>query len=94
MQDEEFQAEAFYLNTTQLNKLMEASGKERYQELEALINTEEYAKMNDEERVRAMNKINDNYNGAIEYEGNRFRNHTLMLFQIMQEVYENERAED
>ena len=94
MQDEEFQAEAFYLNTTQLNKLMEASGKERYQELEALINTEEYARMGDEERVRAMNKINDNYNGAIEYEGNRFRNHTLMLFQIMQEVYENERAED
>lgn len=94
MQDEDFQAEAFYLNTTQLNKLMEASGKERYQELEALINTEEYARMGDEERVRAMNKINDNYNGAIEYEGNRFRNHTLMLFQIMQEVYENERAED
>ena len=94
MQDEEFQAEAFYLNTTQLNKLMEASGKERYQELEALINTEEYARMGDEERVRAMNKINDNYNGAIEYDGNRFRNHTLMLFQIMQEVYENERAED
>jgi hypothetical protein len=94
MQDEEFQDQAFYLNTTQLNKLMEASGKERYQELEALINTEEYAKMNDEERVRAMNKINDNYNGAIEYEGNRFRNHTLMLFQIMQEQYENERSED
>ncbi len=27
MQDEEFQDQAFYLNTTQLNKLMEASGK-------------------------------------------------------------------
>ncbi len=94
MQDEEFQDQAFYLNTTQLNKLMEASGKERYQELEALIATEEYAKMGDEERVMAMNKVNDHYNGAIEYQGNRFRNHTLMLFQIMQEQYENERSED
>ena len=94
MQDEEFQAEAFYLNTTQMNKLMEASGKQRYQELESLINTERYQQLSDEERVAAMNKINDKYNGAIEYEGDKFKNHTLMLFQIMQEVYENERAED
>ncbi len=50
--------------------------------------------MGDEERVMAMNKVNDHYNGAIEYQGNRFRNHTLMLFQIMQEQYENERSED
>lgn len=94
MKDEEFMADAFYLNTTQMNRLMEASGKERYQELEALINSNAYQAMDDEERVAAMDKINDNYNSAVEYRGGNFRNHSLMLFEIMQEVYENERAED
>ncbi len=94
MKDEEFMDEAFYLNTTQLNKLMAASGKERYQELEALINTERYQQLDDEARVEAMNEINDHYNSAVEFKDGKFRNHTLTLFQIMQEVYENERAED
>lgn len=91
--DEEFMAERIYLNTEQMNRLMEVSGKERYAEVERFMSTERYAKMNDEEKVEALNEIAGNYNSAIEINRGKFRNHTLVLFDIIQEIYDNEREE-
>ena len=53
--------------------------------------TARYDKMDDEEKIEALNKIADNYNSAIEIHNGQFRNHTKVLFDILQEVYENER---
>ena len=89
--DEEFMAERVYLSVDQMNRLMAASGKERYAEVEAFMATEKYNKMDDEERVEALNDIHGHYNSAIELNGNRFREHTKLLLEIMQEVYESER---
>tara|TARA_Y100000289_G_C3931177_1_gene156521 strand:- start:497 stop:9928 length:9432 start_codon:yes stop_codon:yes gene_type:complete len=89
--DQEFMADRLYLNTDQLNRLMEASGKERYAEVEQFMETEEYNAMDDEAKVEALNDINDNYNSAIEIHDGKFRNHTKVLFEIMQEVYDGER---
>ena len=89
--DQEFMADRLYLNTDQLNRLMEASGKERYEEVEQFMETEKYNAMNDEEKIEALNEINDNYNSAIEIHDGKFRNHTKVLFEIMQEVYDGER---
>lgn len=86
--DEEFMAEALYLNTNDLNRLMEASGKERYMEIEKLMATEEYNAMDDYEKVEALNELNGEFNGAIEINNGQFRNHTMVLFDIMQEKYE------
>ena len=86
--DNEFMAERLYLNVEQMNKLMAASGKERYAETEAFMATEKYAKMDDEEKVEALNKISGNYNSAIEMDGNRFREHTKVLLEILQEIYD------
>ena len=86
--DEEFMAEALYLNTNDLNRLMEASGKERYMEIEKLMATEEYNAMDDFEKVEALNDLNGGFNGAIEINNGQFRNHTMVLFDIMQEKYE------
>lgn len=91
MDDEEFMADAVYLNTEQINRMMEASGKERYMEVEAFMETEEYNAMDNEERIEALDDINDNYNSAIEINAGRFRNHTMVLFDIMQEIYDSER---
>lgn len=91
VKDEAFMAERIYLSVDQMNRLMEASGKERYAEVEAFMATEKYSKMDDEERVEALNEINGNYNSAIEMNRNRFREHTKVLLDIMQEVYESER---
>ena len=91
MDDEEFMADAVYLNTEQINRMMEASGKERYMEVEAFMETEEYNAMDNEERIEALDDINDNYNSAIEISAGKFRNHTMVLFDIMQEIYDSER---
>jgi len=91
--DQEFMAERIYLNAEQINRLMAASGKERYAEVEAFMATEKYAKMDDEERIEALNKINENYNGAIETHKGSFREHTKVLFDILQEIYDREREE-
>ena len=88
VEDEEFMAEALYLNTNDLNRLMEASGKERYMEIEKLMATEEYNAMDDYEKVEALNDLNGGFNGAIEINNGQFRNHTMVLFDIMQEKYE------
>ncbi|MCW4027632.1 MAG: hypothetical protein NWE76_09140 [Candidatus Bathyarchaeota archaeon] len=92
--DEDFMAERIYLNTEQMNMLMAASGKERYAEVEAFMATEKYKAMDSEERIEALNDIADNYNSAIEIHNGQFRNHTKLLFEILQEIYDNERKED
>lgn len=86
--DEAFMAESLYLNVEQINRLMEAGGKERYAEVEAFINSEKYQRMDDEERIEALNEINDNYNSAIEKHRGSFREHTKVLFDILQEIYD------
>jgi hypothetical protein len=91
MKDDEFMADAFYLNTEQMNRLMEVAGKQRYTAIESLMETEEYNSMNDEERIEALDDLNENYNGAVELKGGEFKNHTMVLFDIMQEVYDSER---
>lgn len=91
--DEEFMADRIYLNTEQMNRLMAASGKERYAEIEKFMSSERYAKMDDEEKVEALNDIAGHYNSAIEIRNGKFRNHTIVLFDILQDIYENEREE-
>ena len=93
IKDEEFMAESLYLNTEQINKLMVASGKERYAEVEDLMNSEKYQNMSDEDKVEALNEINENYNSAIEKNRGEFREHTKVLFDILQEIYDERKEE-
>ena len=83
-----------YLNTEQLNRLMEISGKERYAMAEELISSYKYENMTDEERIEALNEINDSFNSIKEYDGRRLRNHSVEIVNIIEEIYQNERAED
>lgn len=92
MDDEEFLKERVRLNTEQINRMMRVSGRQRYAEIEQLMTSEAYQKMNDDARVEALNEIADNYNSVKEIDSRgRFRAHTLELFKIMQEIYERER---
>ena len=89
LDDQKFVDSGVYLNTEQLNRLMAIAGKERYQQLEILINSVDYQYMSDDERVEAMDEINDMYNSVKEYDGRQFRNHTLAVLDIIQEIYES-----
>ena len=92
--DKEFTDGGVYLNTEQLNRLMAIAGQERYEEVEALINSTNYRNMSDEERLEALNEINDNYSSVKEYDGGRFKKHTIAILDIMQKIYEDERREE
>lgn len=77
-----------------MNRLMAAAGKDRYRRAEELINSRQYQKMSDEERLEALNDLNSKYySKSIAIERGRLLPHSEELLNIMQEIYNNERAE-
>lgn len=81
-----------YLNTEQLNRLMMIAGKERYNDLSQLVRSSEYQIMPDDKKMEALEELNGKYNGVKEFDGGRFRNHTIAIFDIMQQIYDDERT--
>ena len=94
LNDEKFVQSGVYFNTEQMNSLMAVAGKERYQDVENLMNSVQYEMMNDDEKVEALDEINDKYNSVKEFDGRGFRNHTVAILDIMQEIYESGNQED
>lgn len=88
IKDEEFMAERVYLTTAQINRLMKISGKARHKEATEIIQTRKYKNSSDEERVEMLNKVAEKYNSAKEYGPNGYRQHTIALFDMMQELYD------
>ena len=87
LKDEEFVDGSVALNTEQINKLMEISGRQRYSELEALIASEEYMSMTDKEKIEAMNEIDEDYRSLKEYDGDSFKPHTIQALDFIEEQY-------
>ena len=94
MDDEEFMSERVRLNTEQINRMMTVAGKNRYQDLEKLINTRMYNAATDEEKVDMMDEINRDYTKVWSYEGNNLAPHTVELCKIINEIYEGRKKED
>ena len=90
LEDKEFVSSGVYLNTEELNMLMAIAGQERYAEAQEFINSYNYEYLTDEEKLKGLNEINSKYNSAKEYDGYRFKNHTIALLDIMQNIYEDE----
>lgn len=88
MQDEEFMRERVYLSVDQMNRLMEAAGKERYKEASMLIESSKYQNASDEKKIEMLNEVAENYASAKEYDGSRFKNHSALLFEILQEIHD------
>tara|TARA_R100001440_G_scaffold75701_1_gene103661 strand:+ start:63 stop:896 length:834 start_codon:yes stop_codon:yes gene_type:complete len=88
LKDGAFLDEKVYLNTEQLNRLMAVSGKARYAEIEELITSEKYFRLSDQEKLEALNELNQNYNSQIEIERGRLKPHSIELVRIMQEIYD------
>lgn len=88
MQDEEFMRERVYLSVDQMNRLMETAGKERYKEASMLIEGSKYQNASDEKKIEMLNEVAENYASAKEYDGSRFKNHSALLFDILQEIHD------
>ena len=94
MDDEEFMKESVRLNTEQINRMMAVAGKNRYADLEKLINTRIYNAATDEEKIDMMDEINRDYSRAWSYEGTNLAPHTVELCRILNEIYEARKKED
>ena len=94
LDDEKFMEKSYYFNTEQINRLMAIAARERYEEVQALINSDRYRNMSDDERLKAFDKINRDFTSSKSYDGSSFKRHTIAFFDIMQEIYEDETRED
>lgn len=86
--DEEFMAERIYLSTEQINELMQVSGRARYEEAMKVVQTKKYKEANDQDKVEMLNEVADEFNSAKEYGPNGYRRHTVLLFDVIQKIYD------
>jgi len=91
MEDEEFMADRVYLNTEQMNRLMKISGKNRYEMAMQVIQTQEYKSANDQDKLEMLEDVAGEFNSAKEYTDQGFEPHTIELFNIIQNIYDEGR---
>lgn len=87
--DAEFKESKIAFSVEQLNQLMQVAGQQRYADVQELINSPKYARMSDEERLSALDKVAGNYNQRIEYiRPGRLADHSVLLMQFIQQLYD------
>lgn len=87
--DKEFYQDRIALSTKQLNQLMQVAGQQRYADVQELINSSKYARMSDEERLSALDKVAGKYNQRLEYvRPGVLADHSVLLMQFIQQLYD------
>ena len=86
--DPTFAGSRLYLTTDIISELMMTSGKQRYKEVQELMQSPEYASMTDEQKLSALDTISNEYNGVLEYTRTGMKDHSLLLLDAMQMIYE------
>ena len=76
------------LNAEQINEALRLAGTLRYQECLALVESDKYKQMTDEERMAEFESLNSKYNGIVEFDpqGN-FLPHTQYLMDLFEKEY-------
>ena len=92
--DKEFYQDRIALSTEQLNQLMQVAGQQRYADVQELIGSGKYARMSDEERLSALDKVAGKYNQRIEYvRPGRLADHSVLLMSFIQQLYDGRQEE-
>jgi hypothetical protein len=92
--DKEFYQDRIALSTEQLNQLMQVAGQQRYADVQELISSGKYARMSDEERLSALDKVASKYNQRIEYvRPGRLADHSVLLMSFIQQLYDGRQEE-
>ena len=87
--DKEFYQDRVALSTRQLNQLMQVAGQQRYADVQDLMNSSKYARMSDEEKLSALDKVAGKYNQRLEYiRPGRLADHSVLLMQFIQQLYD------
>ena len=95
LKDKEFVSDKVKLTTEQINNVLSISGKDRYEQAARLIGSVNYQRMNTEDRIKALNELDDNKFGSVITiaDTGYLSNHTIALLNMIQELYEKEREE-
>jgi len=92
--DKEFYQDRIALSTEQLNQLMQVAGQQRYADVQELISSGKYARMSDEERLSALDKVASKYNQRIEYvRPGILADHSVLLMSFIQQLYDGRQEE-
>jgi hypothetical protein len=92
--DKEFYQDRIALSTEQLNQLMQVAGQQRYADVQELIGSSKYARMSDEERLSALDKVAGKYNQRLEYvRPGRLADHSVLLMSFIQQLYDGRQEE-
>ena len=90
LNDQDFLDSSLYFNVETLGRVMRVSGRDRLQAAEKLIASSSYQGLDDEAKLEKLDKLNDDYNSAIELDRGSFRPHSVEILNILQEIYDNE----
>ena len=95
LNDADFMSGKVRFSIEDINELARIANSARYEALLDLTRSEGYAGMDDSDKLEAMNKIGDSFNGLKEFgEDRMFKEHTIKVLDIMQKIYDNERQEE
>ncbi len=93
-EDPEFAKERIAFSVEQLNQLMQVAGQQRYAEVQDLMNSSQYARMSDEERLSALDEVAGNYNQRMEKNPRgRMADHSVLIMQFIQDIYDARQEE-
>ena len=94
--DKEFTQGSIRLNTEQINNLMRVAGQERYALAQAVMQNPAYINASDKNKLEYLNNVNDLFRKQKSFraDGKSFRNHTILLFDILEEIYRDEQREE
>ena len=87
--DKEFYKDRIALSTAQHNQRMEMAGQQHYAGVQETVRSSKYARMSDEERLSALDKVAGKYNQRLEYvRPGRLADHSVLLMQFIQQLYD------
>ena len=89
--DPSFAGKQIYLSTELISELMKVSGQQRYNDVKNFIESPEYQRLTDEQRLARLDEISNEYNGVLEYTRGGLKDHSLLLLDAMQMMYEQGR---
>ena len=83
------------MTSEEINNALEMSNTLRYNDIQSYMQTEEYQKMSNNEKIEALDDINDRYKSLLSYNPDgSFMEHSKYILEIMERRYLEQYGED
>jgi hypothetical protein len=89
--------EDFFVRLTaeEINNALQMSNSLRYEEIKAFMQTEDYQSMTSNEKIEALDEINDRYKSLLSYNPDgSFMEHSIYILEVMEQRYLEQYGQD